>query len=169
MGSADWLSRKSNIKKKIRYIADKLLKNAAKRSRIKTIPFDFNQSDLDKFNQSFEFVETPDQLSAIEQSIADLTMDKPANRLICGDVGFGKTEVALRIACATYLSGHQFVIIVPTTLLAMQHFKTFTNRFSSMNVKVASLSRFSSPKEKELIYEGLGLSLIHISEPTRPY
>ena len=60
LGSADWLSRKSNIKKKIRYIADKLLKNAAKRSRIKTVPFDFNQSDLDKFNQSFEFVETPD-------------------------------------------------------------------------------------------------------------
>ncbi len=162
LGSADWLSRKSNIKKKIRYIADKLLKNAAKRSRIKTVPFDFNQSDLDKFNQSFEFVETPDQLSAIEQSIADLTMDKPANRLICGDVGFGKTEVALRIACATYLSGHQFVIIVPTTLLAMQHFKTFTNRFSFMNVKVASLSRFSSAKEKELIYEGLGNGDIQI-------
>ena len=162
LGSADWLSRKSNIKKKIRYIADKLLKNAAKRSRIKTVPFDFNQSDLDKFNQSFEFVETPDQLSAIEQSIADLTMDKPANRLICGDVGFGKTEVALRIACATYLSGHQFVIIVPTTLLAMQHFKTFTNRFSFMNVKVASLSRISSAKEKELIYEGLGNGDIQI-------
>ena len=162
LGSADWLSRKSNIKKKIRFIADKLLKNAAKRLNIKTVPFEFNQSDLDKFNQSFEYVETPDQLTAIEQSLSDLTLGKPANRLICGDVGFGKTEVALRIACATYLSGHQFVIVVPTTLLAMQHFKTFTNRFSSMNVNVASLSRFSSLKEKELIYKGLGNGDIQI-------
>ena len=67
--------------------------------------------------KKFEFIETEDQLTAIENSLHDLTQEKPANRLICGDVGFGKTEVALRIACATYLSGYQFVIVVPTTLL----------------------------------------------------
>ncbi|MAV82667.1 MAG: hypothetical protein CMI90_04305, partial [Pelagibacteraceae bacterium] len=155
LGSVDWLNRKSNIKKKIRFIANKLLKNAAKRHSIKTKPFEFKQSDLDNFNKSFEFIETPDQMTAINQSINDLLLDKPANRLICGDVGFGKTEVALRIACATYLSGYQFVIVVPTTLLAMQHHKTFSTRFNNLKVKVETLSRFSSKKEKEKIFKGL--------------
>ena len=93
--------------------------------------------------------ETEDQLNSIEQSLNDLRLEKPANRLICGDVGFGKTEVALRIACATYLSGFQFVIVVPTTLLAMQHSNTFNERFSIFNIKVASLSRFTSAKDKK--------------------
>ena len=151
LGSTDWINRKANVKKKIKFIANKLLKNAAKRSSIHIAPFEFNETDLVKFNELFSFIETEDQLLAIDQSLEDLKNDKPANRLICGDVGFGKTEVALRIACATYLSGFQFVIIVPTTLLAMQHTNTFKERFNFMNVKVATLSRFTSIKEKKEI------------------
>ena len=151
LGTNDWILRKSSVKKKIRFLANKLLKNAAKRSTINIKEFQYNNSDLEKFNQQFPFVETEDQLNSIEQSLNDLKQDKPSNRLICGDVGFGKTEVALRIACATYLSGFQFVIVVPTTLLAMQHTNTFSERFSVFNIKVACLSRFTSSKEKKEI------------------
>ena len=151
LGTNDWLLRKTSVKKKIRFLANKLLKNAAKRSTINIKEFQYNNSDLEKFNKQFPFVETDDQLNSIEQSLNDLRLEKPANRLICGDVGFGKTEVALRIACATYLSGFQFVIVVPTTLLAMQHTNTFNERFSIFNIKVASLSRFTSAKDKKEI------------------
>ena len=155
LGSNDWLFRKSSVKKRIKFLANKLIKNAAKRDSIDINPLNFSQLELDKFNEKFEFIETEDQLTAIEKSLHDLTKEKPANRLICGDVGFGKTEVALRIACATYLSGYQFVIVVPTTLLALQHSRTFTSRFSIFNTTVSTLSRFTSLKEKKQILEGL--------------
>ena len=155
LGSNDWLLRKSSVKKRIKFLANKLIKNAAKRNSIDINPLNYSQLELDKFNEKFEFIETEDQLTAIEKSLHDLTQEKPANRLICGDVGFGKTEVALRIACATYLSGYQFVIVVPTTLLALQHSRTFTSRFSIFNTTVSTLSRFTSLKEKKQILEGL--------------
>ena len=155
LGSNDWLLRKSSVKKRIKFLANKLIKNAAKRDSIDINPLNYSQLELDKFNEKFEFIETEDQLTAIEKSLHDLTQEKPANRLICGDVGFGKTEVALRIACATYLSGYQFVIVVPTTLLALQHSRTFTSRFSIFNTTVSTLSRFTSLKEKKQILEGL--------------
>ena len=155
LGSNDWALRKATVKKKIKFLANKLIKNAAKRESLHIHPFNYSQTDLDKFNEKFEFIETEDQLNAIENSLSDLISEKPANRLICGDVGFGKTEVALRIACATYLSGYQFVIVVPTTLLALQHSRTFDLRFSSFDTTVATLSRFTSLKEKKLIFEGL--------------
>ena len=155
LGSNDWLLRKSSVKKRIKFLANKLIKNAAKRDSININPLNYSQLELDKFNEKFEFIETEDQLAAIENSLHDLTQEKPANRLICGDVGFGKTEVALRIACATYLSGYQFVIVVPTTLLALQHSRTFASRFSIFNTTVATLSRFTSLKEKKQILEGL--------------
>ena len=155
LGSSDWLLRKSSVKKRIKFLANKLIKNAAKRNSISINPLNYSQLELDKFNEKFEFIETEDQLTAIENSLHDLIQEKPANRLICGDVGFGKTEVALRIACATYLSGYQFVIVVPTTLLAIQHSRTFTSRFSIFNTTVATLSRFTSLKEKKQILERL--------------
>ena len=155
LGSNDWGLRKKSVKKKIRFLANKLLKNAAKRQSIQTKPFDFSYSELEKFNNQFGYVETEDQLNAINTSLEDIQSDKPSNRLICGDVGFGKTEVALRIACATYLAGFQFVIVVPTTLLALQHARTFSNRFSIFNLKVETLSRFSTQKEKNQILKNL--------------
>ena len=155
LGSNDWGLRKKSVKKKIRFLANKLLKNAAKRQSIQTKPFDFSYSELEKFNNQFGYVETEDQLNAINTSLEDIQSDKPSNRLICGDVGFGKTEVALRIACATYLAGFQFVIVVPTTLLALQHARTFSNRFNIFNLKVETLSRFSTQKEKNQILKNL--------------
>ena len=155
LGSGDWGLRKNLVKKRIKFLANKLLKNAAKRQSINLNKFTYNHSDLEKFNKQFGYIETEDQLNAINTSLDDIQLDKPANRLICGDVGFGKTEVALRIACATYLSGFQFVIVVPTTLLALQHSRTFTDRFKIFNVNIATLSRFSKIKEKKLILEQL--------------
>ena len=155
LGSNDWGLRKNSVKKKIRFLANKLLKNAAKRQSIHIKPFEFSNSELEKFNNQFGFIETEDQLNAINTSLDDIQSDKPANRLICGDVGFGKTEVALRIACATYLAGFQFVIIVPTTLLALQHTRTFSDRFNIFNLKVETLSRFSSQKDKKQILKNL--------------
>ncbi len=155
LGSGDWGLRKNSVKKRIRFLANKLLKNAAKRQSITLKKFEFNYSDLERFNKQFGYIETEDQLNAINTSLDDIQSDKPSNRLICGDVGFGKTEVALRIACATYLSGFQFVIVVPTTLLALQHTRTFRERFKIFNVNVATLSRFSNINEKNIIIEQL--------------
>ena len=162
LGSSDFLLRKNSVKKKIRFLADKLIKNAAKRETISIKPFEYNESDLENFNKQFGFIETEDQLGAIETSLLDLKSNKPANRLICGDVGFGKTEVALRIACVTYLSSFQFVIVVPTTLLALQHSRTFSERFSIFGISVATLSRFTSLKEKNEILKKLQTGDIQI-------
>ena len=155
LGSSDFSIRKNSVKKKIKFLANKLLKNAARRETLSIKSFDYSESDLEKFNKQFGYIETEDQLNSIDVSLLDLRSNKPANRLICGDVGFGKTEVALRIACATYLSGFQFIIVVPTTLLALQHSRTFSDRFSIFNERVATLSRFTSQKEKNEILEKL--------------
>ena len=162
LGSSDFSIRKNSVKKKIKFLANKLLKNAARRETLSIKSFDYSESDLEKFNKQFGFIETEDQLNSIDVSLSDLRSNKPANRLICGDVGFGKTEVALRIACATYLSGFQFIIVVPTTLLALQHSRTFSDRFSIFNERVATLSRFTSQKEKNEILEKLRTGDIQI-------
>ena len=162
LGSSDFSIRKNSVKKKIKFLANKLLKNAARRETLSIKSFDYSESNLEKFNKQFGFIETEDQLNSIDVSLSDLRSNKPANRLICGDVGFGKTEVALRIACATYLSGFQFIIVVPTTLLALQHSRTFSDRFSIFNERVATLSRFTSQKEKNEILEKLRTGDIQI-------
>ena len=162
LGSSDFSLRKNSVKKKIRFLANKLLKNAAKRETLEVKSFEYPESELEKFNKQFGYIETEDQLNAIDVSLSDLQSNKPANRLICGDVGFGKTEVALRIACVTYLSGFQFVIVVPTTLLALQHNKTFSERFSIFGIKVATLSRFTSMKEKKEIFQNIQTGDIQI-------
>ena len=162
LGSSDFSIRKNSVKKRIKFLANKLLKNAARRETLSIMPFNYSESDLEKFNKQFGFIETEDQLNSIEVSLSDLRSNKPANRLICGDVGFGKTEVALRIACATYLSGFQFIIVVPTTLLALQHSRTFSDRFSIFKESVATLSRFTSQKEKKEIHEKLRTGDIQI-------
>ena len=162
LGSSDFSIRKNSVKKKIKFLANKLLKNAARRETLSIKSFDYSESNLEKFNKQFGFIETEDQLNSIDVSLSDLRSNKPANRLICGNVGFGKTEVALRIACATYLSGFQFIIVVPTTMLALQHSRTFSDRFSIFNERVATLSRFTSQKEKNEILEKLRTGDIQI-------
>src|SRR6202030_4184934 len=109
--------------------------------------FKFDLHEYEAFASGFGFEETPDQAGAIEAVIRDLTAGKPMDRLVCGDVGFGKTEVALRAAFVALADGKQVAILVPTTLLVEQHFQTFSDRFSDLPVKLAELSRFRSTSE----------------------
>src|SRR5262249_33463627 len=117
--------------------------------------FKFSPHDYEAFAAGFGFDETPDQSAAIAAVIDDLTAGKPMDRLICGDVGFGKTEVALRAAFVAVADGKQVAVLVPTTLLAEQHFQTFSDRFADWPVKLAELSRFRTTKEVKAALEGL--------------
>src|SRR5207247_3295496 len=109
--------------------------------------FKFNVHDYEAFAAGFGFEETPDQAAAIESVIGDLVSGKPMDRLVCGDVGFGKTEVALRAAFVAIADGKQVAVLVPTTLLAEQHLQVFSDRFAELPVKIVELSRFRSAKE----------------------
>ena len=147
LGGAGWQSRKARAKKKIMDMADELIRLAAERE-LKTAPkTDSADGVFREFAARFPYEETDDQLSAIADVIKDLTSGKPMDRLICGDVGFGKTEVALRAAFLVAMSGMQVAVIAPTTLLARQHFQTFSERFAGWPIKVRHLSRFVPAKE----------------------
>ncbi len=124
--------------------------------------FEFSRIDYDTFAESFPFDETPDQQQAIEAVLDDMRSDKPMDRLVCGDVGFGKTEVALRAAFAAVMGGKQVAILCPTTLLAEQHANTFRDRFASWPVTVAELSRFRTAKQTTQTLEGLEAGRIDI-------
>ena len=119
------------------------------------IPLQANEADLRAFEATFPFEETPDQEQAIEQVIADLRSDKPMDRVVCGDVGFGKTEVAMRAAFVAVQAGKQVAVLVPTTLLAQQHYQSFADRFADWPVRVESLSRFRSTREVTQVSAGL--------------
>src|SRR5206468_2428696 len=109
--------------------------------------FPLSPKDYEAFAESFGFEETPDQAAAIAAVIADMTSGKPMDRLVCGDVGFGKTEVALRAAFVAVLGGKQVAMLAPTTLLAEQHFQTLSDRFAEWPVRIVELSRFKTKKE----------------------
>ena len=136
-----WINRKQKVYKKLLVIANDLLELAAKRKMQKTKSLEI-PDDYEKFCQGFEHTETEDQLSAIDDVIGDLTSETPMDRLICGDVGFGKTEVALRASFIVASSLKQVVLLAPTTILAMQHYKNFQKRFDGFGVEVCQLSRF---------------------------
>ncbi len=147
LGGSGWQARKAKLKNRIREIAGELIKIAAER-HIHTAPkFPLHQGTYDEFCARFPYEETEDQLGAITATLHDLDAGKPMDRLICGDVGFGKTEVALRAAFAVALDGKQVAVVVPTTLLARQHTKTFTERFKGFPVNVAQASRLVATKE----------------------
>jgi transcription-repair coupling factor (superfamily II helicase) len=141
LGSGNWQARKARMKSRIREIAGELIKIAAERQLREAPKFTVGPGAYDEFCAGFPYEETDDQLAAIDATLKDLTQGRPMDRLICGDVGFGKTEVALRAAFAAAINGKQVAVIVPTTLLARQHFKTFTERFRGFPVNVAQLSR----------------------------
>ncbi|HEX4883620.1 MAG TPA: TRCF domain-containing protein, partial [Casimicrobiaceae bacterium] len=124
--------------------------------------FGFRPHDYEAFAEGFGFEETPDQAAAIDAVIGDLTSGKPMDRLVCGDVGFGKTEVALRAAFVAVADGKQVAVLVPTTLLAEQHFSVFSDRFSDLPVRIAELSRFRTAKEVKGALEGLAQGRIDI-------
>ncbi|SEN50945.1 transcription-repair coupling factor [Nitrosomonas marina] len=152
LGSSQWDKAKRKAMQQVRDTAAELLNLYAQRAARQGHAFDFNQHDYEAFAEGFGFEETTDQASAINAVIEDLKSDKPMDRLICGDVGFGKTEVALRAAFITVADGKQVAVLVPTTLLAEQHFQNFSDRFGLITehwpVKIAELSRFRSGKEQ---------------------
>ncbi len=153
LGGGGWQSRKARAKKKIMDMAEELIRLAAARELKKAQKTDSADGVFREFSARFPYEETDDQLAAIEDVIRDLTSGRPMDRLICGDVGFGKTEVALRAAFLVAMSGMQVAVIAPTTLLARQHFQTFAERFAGWPLKVRQLSRFVSAKEAAQVRE----------------
>lgn len=155
LGGVAWQARKSKLKKRIRDMAAQLIKIAAARAMRQGTVLAPPDGLYDEFAARFPYEETEDQLTAIEAVIADLSAGTPMDRLICGDVGFGKTEVALRAAFVAVMSGKQVAVVVPTTLLSRQHFKTFSSRFAGFPIRVEQASRLVSTKEMAETKKGL--------------
>jgi transcription-repair coupling factor (superfamily II helicase) len=149
LGSGQWEKAKRKAAEQVHDTAAELLNIYAQRAARKGYAFPLKQQDYEAFADGFPFEETRDQQAAIDAVLGDLASGKPMDRLVCGDVGFGKTEVALRAAFVAVSDGKQVAVLVPTTLLAEQHFQTFRDRFADWPVKIAELSRFRSGKEQE--------------------
>ncbi len=162
LGGAAWQARKAKAKERLREMAEGLIKIAAARQLNHTAEVDPPQGLFDEFCARFPYEETEDQLNAIGDVLGDLAQGRPMDRLICGDVGFGKTEVALRAAFVMAMSGRQVAVVCPTTLLSRQHFKTFTQRFQGWPVKVRQLSRLVPSKDAAETREGLAKGEIEI-------
>ena len=162
LGSGQWEKAKKKAAQQIRDTAAELLNLYARRAARQGHAFEYSSKDYEAFAESFGFEETPDQAAAITAVIGDMTSGKPMDRLICGDVGFGKTEVALRAAFVAVMGGKQVAILAPTTLLAEQHAQTFADRFANWPVKIAELSRFRSGKEINLAIKGMGDGTVDI-------
>ncbi len=148
LGSGAWDKAKRRAMQQVRDTAAELLNIYAQRATRKGHAFKMTPRDYEEFAAGFGFEETPDQATAISSVLDDLQSGKPMDRLICGDVGFGKTEVALRAAFVAVMDGKQVAVLVPTTLLAEQHFQNFSNRFADWPIRIAELSRFRSAKEQ---------------------
>lgn len=155
LGGVGWQTRKAKAKKRILEMAAELMAIAATRELKRADAVDAGQGLYEEFAARFPYEETDDQLHAIEDALTDLASGKPMDRLVCGDVGFGKTEVALRAAFMAAMSGKQVAVIAPTTLLARQHFKTFSERFSGWPINVRHLSRLVTAKEAAETRAGL--------------
>ena len=155
LGGVAWQSRKAKLKQRIRDMAEKLIKVAAMRE-LRTAPaLAPPDGTYEEFAARFPYEETEDQMTSINAVLDDLASGRPMDRLVCGDVGFGKTEVALRASLVAVLAGKQVAVVVPTTLLARQHYNTFTERFRGFPVRIAQASRLVSGKELSATKEGL--------------
>jgi transcription-repair coupling factor (superfamily II helicase) len=147
LGGVGWQSRKARMKQRVREMAAELIRIAAARAMKEMPPTETPAGLYDEFCARFPYAETEDQERAIGDVIEDLAKGRPMDRLVCGDVGFGKTEVALRAAFVMAMAGNQVAVVVPTTLLARQHYRTFAARFQGLPVRIAQLSRFIAPKD----------------------
>ncbi|MCG8670355.1 MAG: transcription-repair coupling factor [Pseudomonadales bacterium] len=148
LGTETWSKEKRKAAEKIRDTAAELLNVYARRAAKQGYQYCLGRADYEAFSEGFPFEETPDQVAAIDSVIGDMTSPQPMDRLVCGDVGFGKTEVAMRAAYIAVQAGKQVAVLVPTTLLAQQHYETFKDRFADMPVTVEVLSRFKTAKEQ---------------------
>ena len=162
LGSGQWEKAKKKALKQIRDTAAELLNLYAQRAARKGHAFTLGLHDYEAFCEGFPFEETPDQHEAIEAVIRDMQSGKPMDRLVCGDVGFGKTEVALRAAFVAVMGGRQVAVLVPTTLLAEQHYQNFCDRFAEWPIKIAEISRFRTAKEQAEALKGLADGSIDI-------
>jgi transcription-repair coupling factor (superfamily II helicase) len=155
LGGAGWQTRKARLKQRLREIAGELIKIAALRQLRQAPALEPPQREFEEFVARFSYDETEDQAASINSVLEDLASGKPMDRLVCGDVGFGKTEVALRAAFTVALAGFQVAVVVPTTLLARQHYATFQQRFKGLPVHVAQASRLVASKELSAVKAGL--------------
>ncbi|WP_313114759.1 transcription-repair coupling factor [Aequorivita sediminis] len=155
LGSDAWKKLKQKTKTRVKEIAFNLIELYAKRRTLKGFAYDPDSYLQAELESSFIYEDTPDQSSATEDVKKDMENERPMDRLVCGDVGFGKTEVAIRAAFKAVDNGKQVAVLVPTTILAFQHFKTFSERLSEMPVKVDYLNRFRTAKERKAVLEGL--------------
>ncbi|SDG88459.1 transcription-repair coupling factor [Roseospirillum parvum] len=162
LGGVAWQARKARLKQRIREMADELIRIAAARHLRPGQRLSPPEGLYEEFAARFPFEETDDQLKAISDTLSDMASGQPMDRLICGDVGFGKTEVALRAAFVAAFSGAQVAVVVPTTLLARQHFRTFQERFAGLPVRVAQVSRMVGAREVKKVKEGLAEGTIDI-------
>ena len=151
LGTKEWVTLKDKVKEAVQEVAVELLELYAKRQAVEGYAFRVDTEWQRILEQSFPYTETPDQAKAIEEVKQDMERPRPMDRLLCGDVGYGKTEVALRAAFKAVMDGRQVAMLVPTTVLAQQHYETFKNRLSPFPVKVEMLSRFRSPSEQAQI------------------
>ncbi|WP_206861137.1 transcription-repair coupling factor [Lysobacter changpingensis] len=149
LGGEQWTKAKRKAAEKVRDVAAELLEIQAKRQARAGLAIDVDRAVYEPFAAAFPFEETPDQHAAIEAVLRDLSSSQPMDRVVCGDVGFGKTEVAVRAAFATAMGGKQVAVLVPTTLLAEQHYRNFRDRFADWPIRVEVLSRFKTKKEIE--------------------
>jgi len=162
LGGGAWQARKAKLKKRIFDIAEKLIETAAARALRKGDVIAIQDGSYEEFSARFPFEETDDQLNAIDAVLEDLSSGRPMDRLICGDVGFGKTEVALRSAFVTAMEGKQVALVVPTTLLARQHYATFVERFAGLPIHIAQISRLVGTKQMKAAREGIANGEIDI-------
>ncbi|MFN3681082.1 MAG: transcription-repair coupling factor, partial [Nitrospira sp.] len=162
LGGTTWAKTTARVKKDIEQMAHELIELYASREVVKRPSYSSTSTFFHEFEAAFEYEETPDQRKAIEDIFRDMTATKPMDRLVCGDVGYGKTEVAMRAAFKAVEHGRQVAVLVPTTLLAHQHYDTFVERFAPFPVRVALLSRFQSPRESKAILADLASGVIDI-------
>jgi transcription-repair coupling factor (superfamily II helicase) len=162
LGSGQWERARRKASEKIRDVAAELLEIYARREARQGFAYPLEQGQYYAFSANFPFEETPDQQDAIDAVVQDMVSRKPMDRLVCGDVGFGKTEVAMRAAFVAVMGGKQVAMLVPTTLLAEQHFQNFRDRFADWPVHIESLSRFRSKKEQTQVIDGLEQGTIDI-------
>jgi len=156
MGGADWAKRKGRARKAVKEIAAELIRLYSARTAAPGYAFGPDTPWQRELEEAFPYVETPDQLRTIDEVKADMELPVPMDRLICGDVGYGKTEIAVRAAFKAVQDGKQVAVLCPTTLLVQQHFATFSERFANFPVTVKPVSRFNSAKEEEAIMAGVG-------------
>ncbi|HEX4440838.1 MAG TPA: transcription-repair coupling factor [Thermoanaerobaculia bacterium] len=162
LGGAGWQKRMASVRKAMRDMTEQLLKLYARRSMASGFTFSRDSPWQKEFEDAFEYVETPDQAQAIADVKRDMQSEKPMDRLLCGDVGYGKTEVAMRAAFKAVLDGKQVAVLAPTTILADQHFRTFTRRFAAFPVTIDLLSRFRTRTEQKEIVQKVSEGTIDI-------